>query len=394
MPDKKNKISRYAEQTKLTLAGRQYTEHGMVNPAVYHASTITVPSLEEQFNQTAKYTYGRTGTPTLRALEDAVSVLEGGYRSCLFPSGKAAISSTLLSLLKPGDQLLMTDSVYLPTRQFCGGLLSDLGIETIFYDPLIGSQIRDLIKPETRMIFLESPGSLTMEMQDTRAIIKVARDAGVLTVFDNTWGAGLNFKPLQAGCDVSIQAGTKYIVGHSDVMLGTATTTKSLWKEYRQKYLQLGQHLGPDDAYLALRGLRTMDVRLERHMKNALIVAKWLHGRDEVAEVMYPALPGAAGHEIWQRDFSGACGLLSIRFKKPVRDAIAAMIDNLALFGIGASWGGFESLVIPFDPTTYRTATDWPHKGICLRFHIGLESPHDLISDLQAGFERMNAHGN
>ncbi len=394
MTKKENKTAGYADQTKISHAGRQYAVHGMVNPGVYHASTITVPGLEDWFGGTAKYRYGRYGTPTLRALEESVADLEGGHGCCLFPSGLSAITSSLLILLKTGDHLLMTDSVYQPTRNFCGEILKDLGIETTYYDPLIGTGIKELIKPNTRMIFLESPGSQTMEMQDVPAIIKVARAAGVLTAIDNTWGAGHYYKPLQAGCDVSIQAGTKYIVGHSDVMLGTATLTEELWKEYRHKYKLLGQHVGPDDVYLALRGLHTLDVRLERHMKNALEVATWLQGRNEVAEVFYPALPGTAGHEIWQRDYSGACGLFSIRFKNPVRGAIAAMIDNLSLFGIGASWGGFESLVIPFDPTTYRTATDWPHKGICLRFHIGLEAPRDLIVDLQAGFERMNAFKN
>lgn len=390
--DKKdNKDRGYADQTKISHAGRQYAVHGMVNPGVYHASTITVPGLEDWFAGTTKYKYGRYGTPTLRALEESIAELEHGHGSCLYPSGLAAISSTLLILLKSGDHLLMTDSVYQPTRKFCEGILAGLGIETTYYDPLIGGDINTLIKENTKVIFLESPGSLTMEMQDVPAITKIARAKNVITVIDNTWGGGHYFKPLDFGCDISVQAGTKYIVGHSDVMLGTATTTKTLWDSYRHKYLLLGQHVGPDDVYLALRGLHTIDVRMERHMKNAKTVAEWLQDRDEVAEVMYPALPGTAGHEMWKRDYSGACGLFSIRFKNPVRDAIAAMIDNLSLFGIGASWGGFESLVIPFDPTTYRTATNWPHEGICLRFHIGLEAPEDLIDDLEAGFDRMNA---
>jgi len=390
MSDEHHKNSKYAAQTQISHAGRQYAEHGMVNPGVYHASTITIPTLEDWFSGAGKYRYGRHGTPTLRALEESVAELEGGHKCCLFPSGLAAITSSLLILLKSGDHLLMTDSVYQPTRKFCDGLLKDLNIETTYYDPLIGVGIKDLIKPNTRLVFMESPGSQTMEMQDVPAIIEIAANAGVLTVIDNTWGAGHYYKPLLAGCDVSIQAGTKYIVGHSDVMIGTATTSEKLWKEFRHGYSLLGQHVGPDDVYLALRGLHTLDVRLERHMKNTLEVAKWLQERDEVAEVLYPALPGAAGHNLWKRDYRGACGLFSIRFKNPVRDGIAAMIDNLALFGIGASWGGFESLVIPFDPSSYRTATTWPHLGICLRFHIGLEDPKDLIADLKAGFERMN----
>ena len=390
MSDKKNKNGGYAEQTKISHAGRQYAVHGMVNPGVYHASTITVPSLEDWFGGKQKYRYGRYGTPTLRALEESVAELEGGHGCCLFPSGLSAITSSLLILLKTGDHLLMTDSVYQPTRKFCNEILSGLGIETTYYDPLVGSGISQLIKPNTRMIFLESPGSQTMEMQDVPAIAKAAREAGVLTAIDNTWGGGLYYKPLKDRCDVSIQAGTKYIVGHSDVMLGTATVTQDLWKEFRHKYQLLGQHAGPDDVYLALRGLHTIDVRMERHMKNAIKVAQWLQQRDEVAQVLYPALPTDPGHELWKRDYTGACGLFSVRLKNPVRPAIAAMIDNLSLFGIGASWGGFESLVIPFDPTTYRTATKWPHEGICLRFHIGLEAPEDLIADLQAGFARMD----
>jgi len=390
MSHKKQKNSGYAAQTKIAHAGRQYAVHGMINPGVYHASTITVPTLNDWFGGTSTFGYGRYGTPTLRALEESVADLEGGHGCCLFPSGLAAITSTLLILLQQGDHVLVTDSAYQPTRNFCNGILTGLGVEVTYYDPLIASDIDKLIKPNTRVIFLESPGSQTMEMQDVPAITSIARDKGIITVIDNTWGAGHYFKPLALGCDISLQAGTKYIVGHSDVMLGTATVTEPLWENYRKKYKLLGQHVGPDDVYLALRGLHTIDVRMERHMKNALHVATWLQKRDEVAEVLHPALPGAAGHDFWKRDYTGACGLFSIRFKNPVRQAIAAMIDNLSLFGIGASWGGFESLVLPFDPKSYRTATKWPHEGLCLRFHIGLEAPEDLIDDLKAGFERMS----
>ncbi|VAV87111.1 Cystathionine beta-lyase [hydrothermal vent metagenome] len=387
--DKKN--SGYAAQTKIAHAGRQYAVHGMVNPGVYHASTITVPTLKDWFGNTSKYGYGRYGTPTLRALEESVADLEGGHGCCLFPSGLAAITSSLLIMLQQGDHLLVTDSAYRPTRNFCNEMLTNMGVETTYYDPCVGAGIEALIKPNTRVIFLESPGSLTMEMQDIPAIVKVARQKGIVTIIDNTWGAGHYFKPLAFGCDISVQAGTKYIVGHSDVMLGTATTSQALWENYRNKYKLLGQHVGPDDVYLALRGLHTIDVRLERHMKNALTVAKWLRERDEVAEVLHPGLPDAAGHDLWKRDYNGACGLFSIRLKNSDRKAIAAMIDNLSLFGIGASWGGFESLVIPFEPASYRTATKWPHTGTSLRFHIGLEAPQDLIADLEAGFERMLA---
>ena len=361
----------------------------MVNPAVYHASTILIPDLEEFIAYTSTYTYGRKGTPTHRALEDAVTELEGGHGCCLFPSGLSAITSTFLLLLNAGDHLLITDTAYQPTRNFCDRLLKKFNIEVTYYDPLVGTDIARLIKPNTKMIFMESPGSVTMEIQDVPAIVEIAKKNGITTVIDNTWSGGHYYKPLQLGCDISIQAGTKYIVGHSDVMLGTATVSENLWKEYLSKYHSLGQFVGPDDVYLALRGLRTLDVRMERHMKNALEVASWLQNRPEVAQVYYPALPSDAGHEIWKKSFSGACGLFSIRFKNPHRKATAAMIDNLDLFGIGSSWGGFESLVIPFNPSTYRTATHWPHEGIALRFHIGLEAPVDLIADLESGLKRF-----
>ncbi len=380
----------YHEQTNIAHAGRQYCEHGMVNPGVYHASTITVPTLDDWFGGTQKYRYGRYGTPTLRALEESMAELEGGHGCCLYPSGLCAITSTLMITLKTGDHLLMTDSVYQPTRKFCETILKDYGVETTYYDPLIGAGIKDLIQENTRMIFLESPGSQTMEIQDVPAITKIARTQNIVTVIDNTWGAGHYFKAFEMGCDISVQAATKYIVGHSDVMMGTATISKELWDNYRHKYLLMGMHAGPDDVYLALRGLHTLDIRLERHMKNTLKVTTWLETRDEIAEVMYPALPDAAGHKLWKRDFKGACGLFSIRFNNGKREAVAAMIDHLSLFGIGASWGGFESLVLPFDPSLYRTATKWPHEGLCLRFHIGLEHPQDLINDLEEGFERYN----
>ncbi len=337
-----------------------------------------------------EYRYGRYGTPTLRALESAIAEIEGAHNACLFPSGLAAITSTLLILLQSGDHLLVTDSVYSPTRKFCQGILAAMGIETSYYDPLIGAGIKELIRPNTKLIFTESPGSQTMEVQDIPAITAAAKAAGVITVIDNTWGAGHYFKAIDHGCDVSVQAATKYIVGHSDAMLGTAAIAEHLWERYRSAYLQLGQHVGPDDVYLGLRGLRTIDVRMQRHQENALKVAAWLQTRSEIKQVLYPALPGCDGHDLWKRDFKGACGLFSIVPENRSREAIAALIDDLQLFGLGASWGGFESLVLPFDPGEYRTATNWPHKGFSVRLHIGLEDPDDLIADLATGFERMN----
>ena len=385
-------LDRLKPETRLVAAGRHYTEHGFVNPAVYHASTVTFPSYDAYRRGAQEYVYGRRGTPTSRALEETISVIEGGHLTRLVPSGLAAVSTALLCFLASGDHLLMTDAVYWPTRAFATGILARLGIETEFYDPLIGEGIARLMRPNTRMVYVESPGTRTMEVQDTPAIAAVARRAGALTAIDNTWSAGRCFKPFEAGCDISIVAATKYFVGHSDAMLGSITVTETLGEPFRRSYEELGQCAGPDDVYLGLRGIRSLDARLERHMRNGLIVAEWLRGRPEVAEVLYPALPGAAGHELWRRDFTGASSLFSFLLKPCREPAVAALIDGLELFGIGASWGGYESLVLPFNPTAHRVAPHrWSADTLGIRLHIGLENPEDLIADLAAGFERLNA---
>jgi cystathionine beta-lyase len=376
-------------ETQLVAAGRAYSEHGMVNPAVYRASTILYPTVESLNERRQQYTYGRRGTPTSRSIEDAIAGLEGGFRAKMLPSGLAAATSVLLAFLKPGDQLLMVDTVYHPVRDFCDGMLKRLGVETIYYAPGLAGGISSMIGGRTRMVYCESPGSQTMEVQDVPAIAAAARAKGALCVIDNTWSAGHFFKPFAAGCDVSIQAATKYIVGHSDAMLGAVTVSEEHWPAYRQAYEQMGLFAGPDDNYLALRGLHTLAVRLDRHQQNALAVASWLKERPEVEAVLYPALPGAAGHDLWKRDFTGASGLFSVALR-PVSDrAVAAMLDDLALFGMGFSWGGFESLVVPFKP--HRSVALFPHAGPALRFHIGLEHPGDLIADLDAGFARLKA---
>lgn len=382
-------LNRLRPETRLVAAGRRYSEHGFVNPAVYHASTVLFPTLDRFRRLDQEYTYGRRGTPTSKALEEAISLLEGGHQTRLMPSGLSAIATTLQAFLKTGDHLLVTDSVYRPTRQFCDGLLARFGVETEYYDPAIGASIAERIRPATRMIFLESPGSQSMEVQDVPAITAAARKAGVLTAIDNTWATGLFFKAFEAGCDICVQAATKYVVGHSDAMLGAVTVTEPLAEALTRTWNELGLCAGPDDTYLGLRGLRTLDARLERHMRNALAVAEWLRARPEVEEVLYPALPGARGHDLWKRDFRGASGLFSVLLRPCAEEAYARFIDGLERFGMGASWGGFESLVLPFNPTAYRTATKWPHEGPALRLHIGLESPEDLIDDLAAGFERM-----
>ena len=379
--------SRLKPQTRIATAARQYSEHGIVNPAVYHASTITFPDVATMQNRAQPYLYGRRGTPTSRAFETAVAELEGGHDCKAAPSGLAAISSTLLAFLKSGDHLLMVDTCYHPCRHFCDTLLKGLGIETTYYDPLIGKNIASLIRPNTRIIYCESPGSQTMEVQDVPAIAEVARKAGIISVLDNTWSGGHFFKAFAHGCDVSLQAATKYIVGHSDAMLGTVVCNEATWPRFKEAFETMGLFTGPDDMYLGLRGLRTIDVRLARHMESALAMAEWLRGRPEVETVLHPGLPNAPGHTLWKRDFSGSSGLFSVVLKPTSDKAVAAMLDDLQLFSMGYSWGGFESLVVPFKP--HRTATEWTAKGLGLRFHIGLEHVDDLKADLTEGFARL-----
>jgi cysteine-S-conjugate beta-lyase len=384
---KKNLPRALKPQTRLVTAGREFAEHGMVNPAVYRASTITFPDVETLHKRNQPYVYGRRGTPTSRAFETAVAQLEGGFDCAAAPSGLMAITSALLAFLKSGDHLLVTDTAYHPTRHLCDTLLKGLGVETQYYDPQIGGNIRTLMKQSTRVVYCESPGSQTMEVQDVPAIAEATHKGGAICLLDNTWSGGHYFHAFEHGCDVSIQAATKYIVGHSDAMLGTVTCNENTWGQFKEAYSTMGVFAGPDDMYLGLRGLRTMDVRLERHMRSAITIAEWFRSRPEVDTVLHPALSNAPGHELWKRDFKGASGLFSIVLKPVGEQAVAAMLDDLQLFGMGYSWGGYESLVVPFAP--HRTATQWTAKGPCLRFHIGLEHPDDLIADLSDGFARM-----
>ena len=387
MSKKKTDLTSLKPETRLVVAGREYAEHGIVNPAVYHASTITFPTVKTLLERDQPYTYGRKGTPTSRAVETAIAALEGGHDCKISSSGLAAVTTTLLAFLKTGEHLLIPDTVYYPVRQLCDTVLKGLGIETTYYDPLIGRGIAGLIRANTKVVYCESPGSQTMEVQDIPAIVDVAHGKNCIVILDNTWAGGFYFNAFAHGCDVSVQAATKYIVGHSDAMLGSTVCNEKTWGQFKQTFETMGQFAGPDDMYLALRGLRTMSVRLERHMRNATAVAEWLRGRSEVESVLYPALSNAPGHEIWKRDFSGASGLFSVVLKPASEQALAAMLDGLSLFGMGFSWGGFESLVVPFKPV--RTATTWTAPGPCLRFHIGLENPEDLIDDLKQGFDRL-----
>jgi cystathionine beta-lyase len=335
--------------------------------------------------------YGRYGTPTTFALQEAVAWLEGGHASIAVGSGKTAITAMLLAVLRAGDHLLVTDSVYAPTRVFCDGTLARLGITTSYYEPTIGGGIAELIRPETRLVFTESPGSLTFEIQDIPAIVAAAHAKGCLVAMDNTWASPLYFKPFAHGVDISVQAGTKYIGGHSDLMMGFVTCTEAVHERVRKGMLEVATAAAPDDCYLALRGLRTLAVRLERHQASGLRLAEWLKGRPEVLEVRHPALPGDPGHTLWKRDFLGASGLFGFILRPCSKQALAAMLDDLELFGMGWSWGGYESLLIPTRPETCRTAIPWKINGLPMRIHVGLEDPDDLIEDLEAGFARLRA---
>ena len=382
--------------TILTHAGNDpHANFGIVNPPVYHASTVlfpTVAALEEAGHSFDGVRYGRIGTPTSQAFEATVARLEGGFKAVTAPSGLAAITTALLAFVSAGDHVLVTDSVYGPTRLFCSDMLKRLGVEAEFYDPLAGAAIERLIRPNTRVVFLESPGSLTFEVQDVPAIAAAAKQAGAVVMIDNTWGTPLFFKPFDHGVDLSIHAATKYMVGHSDAMLGVITAgTEEVWNRLKRNSVQLGTCAGPDDIYLGLRGLRTMGARLRQHQDTALDLARWLQARPEVARVLHPALPDDPGHALWRRDFTGACGLFAIELKPCSAAAVAAFLDGMELFGMGYSWGGYESLILPIHPEKLRTTTRWRTDGPMIRLHAGLEDPNDLIADLDRGLARLAA---
>ncbi|WBY06529.1 cystathionine beta-lyase [Sphingomonas sp. 7/4-4] len=386
------------DATKVVQAGRrsEWTQ-GIVNPPVWRASTILYDSVAELRARGAadthhKLFYGRRGTPTQWSLAEALTELEpGAEATLLYPSGVAAVAAALLAVLSPGDELLLVDSAYDPTRNLANGLLERFGITTTFYDPLIGAGIAELCTDRTRAIFMESPGSLTFEVQDIPAIVAVAKERGIATLLDNTWATPLLLPAIQLGVDYSILACTKYVVGHSDVMLGSVTAAEGQYERLRAVTYQLGQTASPDDAWLGARGLRTMAVRLDQHGRSALKIAKWLETRPEVARVLHPALPGCPGHEAFVRDFRGASGLFSFVLDGGSDKARTALIDGLRHFGIGYSWGGFESLAIPVDPQRYRSATKWEAEGPMVRLQIGLEDADDLIADLEAGLARYTA---
>ena len=401
MPDDQAPRSRpQALATRLSHAGRAGTRiRGFVNPPLLRGSTMLYPSCQERHAAGATRldqapNYGVMGNATHHALEDMIAEIEGGTRCQIVSSGLAAVTTPLLAYLESGEHCLVPDSVYGPTRAFCDGMLTRLGIETTYYRAdADAAGIAALMRPNTAVLYLESPGSHTFEVQDVPALAAAAHARGAKVLMDNTWGIHF-FQPFRHGVDVSIQALTKYVVGHSDVLLGSVTTAADEdWKRVRLTALALGQYASPDDCWLALRGVRTMGVRLQHQMRSGLAVAEWFAGRPEVAGVLHPALPGAPGHELWKRDFTGACSLFGVVFRPEFsNDAAWAMVDSLELFGIGASWGGFESLVLPTTGHVVRTAGAWDYDGPLVRFHIGLEDTGDLIADLDRGLAVLRAH--
>ncbi|MDJ0512763.1 MAG: cystathionine beta-lyase [Methyloceanibacter sp.] len=380
--------------TRLSHAGRDPGRfQGFVNTPIYRGSTVLYPTFDSLLADDQEYSYGRLGTPTVRALQDALAEMEGGHATLLTPSGLSAITTTILSFVSAGDHILVSDSVYRPTRRFCDTVLKRLGVTATYYDPVIGGGIAELLEERTKLVFTESPGSQTFEMQDIPAISEVAHAAGAEVIMDNTWATPLYFKPFDHGVDVVVHAATKYIVGHADAMLGVITMNEAAAAPVAKTHDILGLCPGPEDVYLALRGLRTLDVRLQRHQETGLALAEWLAHRPEVSRVIHPARPDHPGHALWQRDFTGASGLFAVVLNPASRQALSAMLDGLSLFGMGYSWGGYESLILPVDPRGYRSATVWESEGPTLRIHAGLEDIEDLKADLEAGFQRLHETG-
>jgi cysteine-S-conjugate beta-lyase len=384
-------------ETRLVHAGRNPEQHaGTVNPPIHRASTIIFPTVDAYERRMERlYTgfhYGIDGTPITLALAEALAELSGGARSIVTSSGLSAIAQAFTALLRQGDHVLVTDSAYGPIRQFCGSVLARFGVETTYYDPMAGGDIARLLRPNTRIVYAESPGSLTFEVQDVRAIAAAAHERGATMIFDNTWATPLYFRSFDHEVDVEIQAATKYLAGHSDLMMGVITArTESLFRRLKDGVADFGDCVAPDLCYETLRGLRTLDVRMRRHEHSALQVARWLAGRPEVVRVLHPALPDHPGHALWRRDFTGSSSLFAAVLRTESKEAVAAMLEGLTLFKIGASYGGFESLITPPQLAEARTVRPWSGPGTLLRLHVGLEAPDDLVADLDAGLRRLAA---
>lgn len=381
--------------TRLVHAGRDPAAHaGMVNTPVFRGSTILARDLAEWEGRKTPgnpmASYGRFGTPTTKSFETALAELEGGYRSVVFPSGLAACTHALLGMVESGDHVLLTDSVYGPTRQFAVQVLTRLGVAVEFFDPRIGSRIRDRLRANTKVVFVESPGSATFEMQDVPAIAEQAHRVDAIVMMDSTWATPLYYRPFEQGVDVSIQAATKYIVGHSDALLGAATANERAWPMLQRAAHDFGQTAGPDDLYLALRGLRSLAVRMPRHQETGLALAESLRAHPMVARVLHPGLRGDPGHALWRRDYRGASGLFGLVLQPVDRPALHGFFESLELFGIGLSWGGFESLALPMDPPA-RSVVPWSEPGPLLRIHAGLEAADDLIRDMHRALDRLAA---
>lgn len=379
-------------RTRLVTAGRNPDEQfGFINTPVYRGSTVLYPTMDALVHRKARYTYGTKGTPTIASLESAWTDLTGAAGTIIVPSGLAAVTIALMATVKAGDHVLVTDSVYQPTRHFCDTMLKRMGVEVDYFDPLIGAGIATLMRDNTTVVFTETPGSQTFEVQDVPAIAEVAHSRGAVVLLDNTWATPLFYPPHARGADIAIEAGTKYLGGHSDLLIGLVSANERWWPALRATFDAFGACAGPEDTFLALRGLRTMQLRLKEAERQALDLAAWLQTRPEVKWVLHPALPSCPGHEIWKRDFLGSSGVFSIVLQPASQKAVAAMLDGLELFGMGYSWGGFESLIIPFDCRSYRTASEWNPGGPCLRLQVGLEDLDDLKADLAEGFARLKA---
>ena len=391
------------EATRIVHAGRNPKEQGwMVNPPIYQSSTIVFPTLKDLIYAERGYSnndlvepyelkYGRYGTQTNFALEKAIAEIDGGYNSFVTSSGAAAINTALVAFLKQGDHMLLVDNVYSPTRSFADKFLKKLGIETTYYDPKIGEDIKKLIKKNTKVIFLESPGSLSFEIQDVPAICKVAKKMGVVTIVDNSWASGIYFKPLEHGVDVVVTALTKYINGHSDTMMGAITVQEKHFRVMYEAFRYMAVTAAPFSSYMVQRGMRTTKIRMDHCFKSALELAQWLEARPEVEKVLYPALESDESHKLWKRDFTGAAGLFTIILdRKYSNESLARMVDKLHYYAMGYSWGGYESLILPIDPSGVRSITKWAYSNkTCLRINVGLEDIQDLKDDLEAGFKRL-----